>query len=116
MIDYQTASELSLLWDKNKPLLVITFIDSECTTCSEYQELVIPTIMENNIEHYSVDVRNNKIPFPPMLLPTSYWFFDENRPPMVKKGIPPNKSMLIELINKAKKVYYGESTSDQEFF
>lgn len=116
MINYQTASELSLSWNKDKPLMVISFIDGECLTCKDFDELVIPEICSHGIEHYSVDVRQNSIPFPPMSLPTSYWFFDDTRPPMVKKGVPPNKNMLLDLIVKAKKVYQGESTSEKEFF
>lgn len=115
IITYEKACELSLNWDSSKPMLVISFVDSECLTCRDYDELVIPEILRNNIEHYSVDVRTNKIPFPPMSLPTSYWFFDNTRPPMVKKGVPPGKSMLIDIIEKAKKVYEGTSTSDKEF-
>lgn len=113
--EYKIAENLSLSWDKNKPLMVISFVDSECTTCRDFDDLVIPEIQQAGIQHFSVNVRDNKIPFPPMMLPTSFWFFDDSRPPLIKRGTPPQKQMLVELIEKAKKVYEGDSTSEKEF-
>lgn len=114
--EYKTAEQLSLGWTKSQPIMVVSFVDSQCVTCQDFDDLVIPEIESQGIKHYSVDVRTDKIPFPPMMLPTSYWFFDDSRPPMVKKGVPPSKDLLLNIINKAKKVHQGLSTSEEEFF
>jgi len=115
-IDYKTAEKLSLEWNKSKGLIAISFIDSTCVNCKEFDELVIPEILNAGINHYSVDLKTNKVPFPPMQTPVTYWYFVEDYPPMMKKGHPPTKDMLIDFLSKIKKVFNNESTVEKEFF
>jgi hypothetical protein len=115
-ITYEEASTLSLEWDNTKPLMVISFVDSHCESCQDFEELSVPEIEANGFKHYAIDLRSNSVPFPPSQTPTTYWYFANGMPPMVKKGAPPTKALLEESLNKMKRVYSGESTIEKEFF
>lgn len=115
-ISYEEACNISLEWDNTKPLTVISFVDGECESCTDLEELVLPVLKECGITHYEVDLRKNKVPFPPNSTPTLYWFFAKDFPPLIRKGVPPNKSLLVEFLNKAIEVYNGTKTVEENFF
>lgn len=115
LLTFEQATNLALAWNQSKAPMVIAFIDDSCTACSEYMELAAPVITEYGFNHYCVNLTENKVAFPPAYVPQTYWFFIENQKPMVKRGAPPNKILLVETLEKILRVYRGESTIEQEF-
>jgi hypothetical protein len=115
-LSYKDAEEVSLKWNKEMGLMLIAFVDAQCTECKFFNEEILPFIDSNNITTYTVDLRTNEVPFPPASTPTLYWYFAEGMPPLVKKGSPPSKEVLIHFIDKMYTVYNGEKTVEEEFF
>jgi hypothetical protein len=115
-IDYKQAENLSLNWNKTLPIQLIAFVDSQCENCKFFDEVILPEICNHGVQSYTVDLRTNEVPFPPATTPTLYWYFVEDMPPMCKKGTPPSKEILEDFLIKVKKIYYGESSVEKEFF
>ena len=115
-ISYQEAEKLSIEWTQEKPIQLIVFTDSQCENCHFFDEAIVPAISQHGVDLYSVDLRTNRVPFPPSTTPTLYWYFTNELPPMCKKGTPPSKEILEDFLNKIKNVYNGESSVEKEFF
>lgn len=115
LISYEKASDIALNWTKAQPPMVIALIDDSCQACNEYLELAAPVIEEYGFLHYHVNLTNTRIAFPPAYIPQTYWYFVENQKPMIKRGAPPSKDMLIATLDKILRIYRGETTIEQEF-
>jgi hypothetical protein len=117
-ITYATAEKMVLEWQSlndDKPF-VVAFIDGTCENCADFEEFAVKEIEASSIPVYAVDVRANVIAFPPAYTPTTYWYFTKEAPPMIKKGAPPTRDLLLDLILKVLKVNRRESTIEKEFF
>jgi hypothetical protein len=115
-VSYKEAEQLSFEWTQKKSIQLIVFTDSQCENCHFFDNVIVPEINKHGIDIYSVDLRTNQVPFPPSITPTLYWYFNEDMPPMCKKGTPPTKEILEDFLNKVKNVYNGESSVEKEFF
>jgi hypothetical protein len=118
IITYAEAEEIVLNWYKSNTdsPFVVAFIDSTCENCNEFEHFAIPEIENSGISAYAVDVRSTQLAFPPSHTPTTYWYFIKEAPPLIKKGAPPTKIILLDLISKVLKINRGESTIETEFF
>lgn len=117
-ITYQEAEQMVLDWmsSKTSTPFVVAFTDSTCENCQDFEDLAVGEIENNGIEIFSVDIKSNILAFPPTYTPTTYWYFTKDAPPLMKKGIPPSKELLLDLIHKVLRVNSGESTVYDEFF
>ena len=99
-ITYLEASKLALSWKQEQGLMVIIFSDSRCDSCKDFVDLVIPEVESFTSNCYRVFVDlNTDIPFPPSVVPESYWFVEDGAPPIRKNGMPPNREALLGLLN-----------------
>lgn len=115
LITFDQATDLALSWSQSRAPMVIAFIDRSCNSCNEYLELAVPVIEEYGFSHYCVNLSENRVAFPPAYVPQTYWFFVDNHKPMVKRGAPPSKNLLVETLEKMLRVYRSESTIEEEF-
>ena len=113
-ITYDEGVKLTLNWNYKK-LLCVAFVEDDCDACDSFFELVCPELEEMDIEVRCIDLRKNTIPFPPVATPTTYWYLKKDSPPMQKKGIPPNKMILIDQVKKMKQVFRGELDVEEAF-
>lgn len=92
------------------------FYETHCPKCNDFIDLIVPWLESQNIEVYAVNLAENFVPFPPGVTPTTYWYVLKDRPPMVKKGLPPHIDMLKEEVRRMIAVNKGEMTVEQAFF
>jgi hypothetical protein len=117
-ITYLDAEKMVLDWyqsNTNNPF-VVAFVDSTCENCADFENFAVAEIENAGIPVHAVDVRTTQLAFPPAHTPTTYWYFIKEAPPLIKKGAPPTKDLLLELVLKVLKVNRGESTVEKEFF
>ena len=113
-ISYKEGVETTLNWDYKK-LLCVAFVEQDCDACNSFFDLVCPEIDQMDIEVKCIDLRKNVIPFPPVSTPTTYWYLKNDIPPMQKKGIPPNKVILLDQVKKMKHVFENKLDVEEAF-
>lgn len=115
---YKQAEEFVLNWydSNNTDPFVVVFVDSNCPNCKHFEENLQSVIENHGVDVIYVSMSQHKIAFPPLYTPTTYWYFNKDTPPMVKKGAPPDLDVLSKFLNQILKVNRGESTVDEEFF
>lgn len=91
------------------------FYEDYCDRCLTFIEIIAPWLEGQGIEVFAINLRDNFVPFPPGLTPTTYWYILKDRPPMVKKGLPPHIDILKEEVNKMIAVNRGDLTVEQAF-
>jgi hypothetical protein len=107
---------IKLLEQETIELTCFLFFETHCLKCNDFIELIVPWLESQNIEVYGINLAENFMPFPPGVTPTTYWYVLKDRPPMVKKGLPPAMDMLKLEVEKMLAVNKGEMTVEQAFF
>jgi len=113
-ITYDEGVQLTLSWNYEK-LLCVAFLDEECDACDSFKNLMLPELKNMGVDVYLIDMNKNVVPFPPNNTPTTFWYIKKDLPPMQKKGIPPNKDIMMEQVKKMLKVNRGELNVEEAF-
>jgi hypothetical protein len=97
-------------------LTCFLFYETYCQNCNDFTDLVVPWLESEGIEVYAINLAENFVAFPPAVTPTTYWYVLKDRPPMVKKGLPPHIDMLKEEVKRMIAVNKGEMSVEKAFF
>ena len=101
VISYKEACEKALNWHRdNSSIMLILFSNSKCDMCADFVDLAIPDIEKSGITTYEVLIdQESEIPFPPYIVPETYWFVEKGVPPIRRNGLPPNRESLRQILD-----------------